>query len=241
MSALASNRPPPFFDEAFLDWLRETTEHRWATQPTPTLEQIESEGSGVPDFQQGTRWSGGLADTEIRAIEERLSLSFPPDYRLFLRRLHTTDRPMVGARLTDDGRLDLELSWGITNWSVDEDPIRGARGRLVEGFMFDVEAGGLWKHAWGARPESEDERRRRVADVIAAAPRLIPIHGQCYLVADPCKAGNPVVSIVQSDVVAYGANLREYLISTFDWTPNTDFVRGHEAAQDIPFWGEFVR
>lgn len=206
----------------------------------PTLEQFESEGCAYSDFQQGTRWSGGLAEAEIEEIEHRLTLQFPPDYRLFLRYLHSTDRPMVKARFIDDMHMVLEPDWALTNWQVDKDPIQTGLGWLLDGFVFDVEMAGLWKQAWGLRPATKDARRRRVAEVLAAAPRLIPIYGHRYLVGEPCQARNPVLSIIQSDVVAYGADLRQYLIADFGNGRLGDFDSGYEAARKIPFWGEFV-
>lgn len=230
---------PPEFDEAFLDWFRELTERTWAEQPTPTLEGFQAARCGGTGFQQGTRWSG-LSEAEIEAIERRLSLRFPPDYRLFLRRLHSTDRPMVSVGFVDGNRMVLTPSWSITNWRIEENPIQKGLGWIADGFAFDVEMNGLWKPVWGARPEPEAARRQRVAEVLAAAPRLIPVHGHRYLVAEPCRAGNPVLSIHQSDICPYGVDLRAHLIADFARWPDADFESGYEAALGIQFWGEFV-
>lgn len=86
------------FDEAFLRWFRERTERTWQRYQTRTFEDFVAEGVGGSDWQQGTRWLGGLQEQDIVAIEERSHIRFPPDYRLFLQMLHSVDRPLVGAR-----------------------------------------------------------------------------------------------------------------------------------------------
>jgi hypothetical protein len=236
---------PEAFDESFLDWIAELTEREWAARPTTTLEEFEAAGVHDWCFQQGTRWSGGLSEADVEEIEQRLAIRFPPDYRLFLRRLHCPDRPMVRAGYDDDGRMKLEPWWGITNWRMEQNPICSMYDWVVDGFVFDVEKGGLWRPEWGTRPEDENARRKRVVDAIAAAPRLIPIGEHTCLVAEPCRAGNPVLSIIQSDIVAYGADLRRALIMLFGGSVGRDFLRspierGVDAARAVPFWGKFV-
>lgn len=83
-------------DEDFLDWFRERTEEAWQGYQTRTFEDFVASGVGGRDWQQGTRWVGGLSEQEIAAIEERYHLCFPPDYRLFLKMLHSVDRLRVG-------------------------------------------------------------------------------------------------------------------------------------------------
>jgi hypothetical protein len=72
--------------------------------------------------------------------------------------------------------------------------------------------------------------------------------------AEPCVAGNPVISIWQSDMIIYGLDLRHYLLVEFrnligigkedlqSLQPVSD--QGAQARmeqyQAIPFWGEFL-
>lgn len=92
-------------------------------------------------------------------------------------------------------------------------------------------------------------------ELVKAAPRLITIFGHRYLLAEPCTAGKPVLSIYQSDVVVYGANLHDYLLVEFgqgllglDEKQVKEIERNmrkklNERWQDylaIPFWGEFL-
>src|SRR5215469_14169065 len=71
---------PPEFGEEFLTWLRQATEAAWAHRPERTFQDYVQARTGGMDWQQGTRWSGGLTEPEISAIEARNHFKFPPDY-----------------------------------------------------------------------------------------------------------------------------------------------------------------
>jgi hypothetical protein len=117
--------------------------------------------------------------------------------------------------------------------------------------QFDVEHNDLWRPSWGPKPETLEARKARVRELVAAAPRLIPVFAHRYLLAEPCTAGNPVFSVYQSDIVVYGADLRDYLIFEFadllglearalekEWA-----ARINERFADfeaIPFWGDLL-
>src|SRR5205814_9040309 len=92
------NDIPQHFDEAFLHWFQQRTEESWQHYATRTFEDFVASGVGGRDWQQGTRWLGGLSEQEIETIEQRYAVVFPPDYRLFLRILHSVDRLQTGAR-----------------------------------------------------------------------------------------------------------------------------------------------
>lgn len=46
-------------------------------------------------------------------------------------------------------------------------------------------------------------------------PKLLPIFGHRFLAAEPCRRGNPIFSIMQTDIICYGANLAHYLMLEF--------------------------
>ncbi|MCP4084980.1 MAG: hypothetical protein GY745_08005 [Actinomycetia bacterium] len=46
---------------------------------------------------------------------------------------------------------------------------------------------------------------------MATAPMLIPVYAHRYLPSEPCRSGNPVLSVMQTDVIYYGQNLVEYV------------------------------
>jgi hypothetical protein len=178
-----------------------------------------------------------LGDEQIMEIERRWNLAFPPDYRLFLQRLHSVDRPMLCARyLAEDESPQAALAGGALATAyveqadqymklvegpsfyhllTDMDALEGRYAWLWEGLQFDVEHNDLWRPSWGPKPATLSGQQERVRELVQAAPKLIPIIGHRYLLAEPCTAGNPVFSVWQSDIVVYGADLRDYLVFEF--------------------------
>jgi hypothetical protein len=238
--ASRSPRIPPRFDEDFLDWFRARLEAYWAALPQRTPREVLAgyvrAGVGGREWQSGTHWLTGLSDEEIAQVERRWRLAFPPDYRLFLQRLHSTDRPSLyagylgdqspqtaeaaGALATAlvegvDQYMVLEEGPGFYNWLTDGDALEGRWAWLWEGLQFDVEHNGLWPPSWGPQPNTLAAQSVRVRELVEAAPRLIPVFGHRYLLAEPCAADNPVFSVWQADIVVYGANLRDYLLFEF--------------------------
>lgn len=250
---------PAGFTDDFLAWFRERTEATWATYRSQTLDDYIAAGAGGTDWQQGTRWTGGLTEEQIAMIEQRWHLRIPPDYRLFLRRLHAVDRPRRGARYTDPynhpdeagapSHLVPHEAPSFRNWLVDSQPIQSALNWLWEGLAFDIEHNQLWRPSWGPLPATLSAQKARVRELVAQAPRMIPVYAHRYLLAEPCQADNPVFSIYQSDVVVYGPDLRAYLLAEFAGLLGLDERETQRAATHgqqrreafynaIPFWGD---
>ncbi|QBD74780.1 SMI1/KNR4 family protein [Ktedonosporobacter rubrisoli] len=242
-----ANSIPQHFDEAFLRWFQERTELAWQSYQTRTFEDFVASGVGGRDWQQGTCWSGGLSEQEIVAVEQRFHTHFPPDYRLFLQQLHSVDRLLVGARYADDNTMIPITAPSFYHWQRDTEAIEAAYAWLVKGLYFDVQHANLWPQSWGAKPASAEAQEARVRELVSAAPKLIPILGHRYLLAEPCKAGNPVLSIYQSDMVVYGDNLHNFFLKEFGGLfgvksfeiPRLALV-DFSAYELIPFWGEFL-
>jgi hypothetical protein len=235
---------PQHFDEAFLSWFQERTEETWQRYKTKTFEDFVAGGVGGRDWQRGTRWLGGPSEQEIATIEHRYDVRFPPDYRLFLRVLHTVDRPCVGAGYAGASMIPVTAP-SFYNWQMDTE-IRAAYEWLFEGLFFDVQHSNLWPQSWGIKPAIAEAQKARLRELLHAAPRLIPVFGHRYLLAEPCVAGNPVLSIYQSDIIIYGNDLHSYFLAEFgslieaigSKSPRTP--EQWEAYQAIPFWGEFL-
>jgi len=158
-------------------------------------------------------WTDGYSSDELDTAQERYGLRFPPD----LVELLLDRRPVDG--------------W---DWRTDDEGIRRALEHPLGGLLFDLEHNGLWWPEWGARPPSAEERAEVVTAVVNAAPPLIPIYAHRYIPAEPQEAGNPVFSVMQSDVVYYGANLDQYLANEIGGTYKIGPTR------HIPFWSELV-
>jgi len=243
-----ANERPQHFDEAFLRWFREQTEDAWRTYQTRTFEDFAASGVGGDDWQTGTCWSGGLSEQEIVAIEQQYHVRFPPDYRLFLQVLHSLDRPQTGARYAPDGKTLLPVSMpSFYHWQRDTEAIAAAFEWLVEGLYFDVQHNHLWPQSWGARPVTAEAQQARVRELVENAPKLIPILGHRYLLAEPCEDGNPVLSVYQSDIIIYGVNLYDYFLTEFGDLTGVGSSYGSQLTQEkfekyqtIPFWGEFL-
>lgn len=133
-------------------------------------------------------WTAGYTAAELDDAQARFALRFPPDLVALLR----ARRPLRGY-----------------DWTGPEDPIRRALAWPLAGLLFDVE-NGLWRPEWGERPADAGERAECVTALVAAAPPLIPILGHRYLPAEPLEAGNPVLSVYQSDIIYYGRDLEDY-------------------------------
>jgi len=158
-------------------------------------------------------WTDGYSPSELDAAQERYGLRFPPD----LVELLLDRRPIQG--------------W---DWRTDHDGIRRAMQHPLNGLLFDLEHNGLWWPEWGERPSSAEERAEVLTSAVDAAPRLVPLIGHRYIPEEPHKAGNPVFSVMQSDVIYYGANLAEFLDNHFGGTHCAGSTR------HIPFWSEMV-
>jgi hypothetical protein len=88
----------------------------------------------------------------------------------------------------------------------------------------------------GAKPADVEQRRAVLGAAMDAAPKLIPVYGHRYLPESPHERGNPVFSVVQSDIIVYGADLQDYLRREFEggpWLPTAQ-------TKVIPFWSEMV-
>ncbi|PCC68993.1 hypothetical protein SAMN02745121_05674 [Nannocystis exedens] len=226
---------PGAFGEPFLRWLGAATEETWRRVAEPTLADYEENGAGGCHWRRGTRWTGGLSDAEVERIEQRHEVRFPADHRLFLRVLHATEPWMQGAGFGADDRMVPYEAPGFYHWQRDEAAIRAAFAGVIDGLVFDVEENALWRDSWGPRPGDADERRARVAALVGRAPRLLPIYGHRYVLAE---GPTLVLSVWQSDIIVYGRDLRDYLLHEL-----IDVEHERPAPVDtaaIPFWGELI-
>ncbi len=121
------------------------------------------------------------------------------------------------------------------DWTGPEAPIWRALAWPLQGLLFDVE-NGLWHPGWGERPARAEERVAFVTALVAAAPPLIPILGHRYLPAEPTEAGNPVLSVYQSDIIYYGRDLGDYFSREFGG--GTGPVIG--PVRRIRFWSDII-
>jgi len=236
-----ASTPPPTELGAFFDWVRATTEAAWRLATDHTLADYEERGTGGAHWRRGTKWIGGYSDAEITSFERRDGVTFPLDFRLFLKRLGCTEPLRGGAYFLDSTNMAEREGPGFYDWR-DESQIAGAREDVIGGLAFDVEHNRLWPADWGARPDAPAERERVLRAQVAAAPKLAPLFGHRFLLLEPATAGNPVISVHQSDLIVYGENLRAYLLNELEELgSDRDFQDpAYESRSSISFWGQFL-
>jgi hypothetical protein len=226
---------PDFLD--FLEWIRRETESAWARVAASSIPL----SFGATQWRAGSRWTG-LDEQSIRAAEAAFGSPFPSDYRLFLSVLHTVDRPRIQARFEGEQRILVDAP-SFTDWRDPAARIREAEEWLVDGLAFDVEQNGLWLESWGTKPATPEARAQKVRELVQRAPRLIPLIGHRFLVPSPVAAGNPVLSIYQSDAIVYAPNLKSLLLDELaDLLPSGHDEPAAFAEQELrlSFWDELV-
>lgn len=159
----------------------------------------------------------GLTEREIAAVEKFLGVALPPDLAAFL-----AEGLPVGPRFPDWRDLGGERLRAQLDWPFD-------------GIAFDIEHNGFWFEAWGPRPDALADAIAVARAHVAAAPKLIPLYAHRYLPAEPALAGNPVLSVYQTDIIVYGSNLRHYLAREFGGP------EAHETeVRRIRFWSDLI-
>jgi len=164
-------------------------------------------------------FDAGLSVEELTRCEQRFGFRFPPDLREFLQ----TALP-CGPKFPD--------------WRTgDENMLREWLDLPRRGLLFDVEHNGLWLDEWGRRPERLEAAIEVASALILDAPKLIPIFSHRMMPDEPHTAGNPVLSVHQSDIIYYGFDLEDYLRHEFG-------LSGREKWPDpdrpIRFWDVFL-
>ena len=140
----------------------------------------------------------GLTDAEIARAEERYEFHFPIDLREF---------------------LQTALPWGFPfpDWrSEDMTVIREMMDLPLQGILFDVVQNDFWLPEWGPRPEQIEDSIAIVEEQVRQDPRLIPIWSRRMMPDRPLDAGNPVLSVHQTDIIHYGFDLDDYFRNEFE-------------------------
>ncbi len=156
----------------------------------------------------------GLSADETAAVEEYLQCPLPPDLSSFLQQV-------------------LPLGDSFPEWrNLDAPELRGRIEWPFDGIAFDIEHNAFWWPAWGARPERLSDAIELAREKVSLTPRLIPIF------AEPADAGNPVLSVYQTDIIYYGSDLRRYLAHEFGDMTHEDAIRTPQ--RRIRFWSDVI-
>jgi hypothetical protein len=134
--------------------------------------------------------------------------------------------------------LALPISAGFPNWRSDPpDELQRRLDRPADGICFDIEHNGFWYDRWGPRPSDLAEACALARRQVSAAPKLVPVYSHRFIVAEPARAGNPVLSVVQADILYYGDDLEDYLAHEFE---GRRVRRPPTSAGSVPFWDDIV-
>jgi len=164
--------------------------------------------------EKGITFAAGLTDEEIQTAESNCNIHFPPD----LKRFYQTGLP-VGERFFD---------WRGTEPGCD------LNADFEDGVLFDVKQNAFWYNKWGEDPGEMDQRLQIARVALQSCPRLIPIYRHRCMASEPCEAGQPVLSIHQTDIIWYGTDLAAYLVEEFHIEPVREAL--DTPAASIPFW-----
>ncbi|MEZ5758917.1 MAG: hypothetical protein R3D86_11920 [Emcibacteraceae bacterium] len=172
--------------------------------------------------EKGIEFEVGLTENEFAAIEKIHRFSFPPDLKCLL-------------------AYALPVSEGFADWRrVTDEEIRNWLEWPLEGVMREVKRSGYWIEEWGDTPIDQEEVIDAVRIMLSNAPKLIPIYGHRYMPTLPVKAGNPVYSVMQTDIIEYGSNLWSYLGNDFGVRLGSDKDWYSIPGNKIEFWDDIV-
>lgn len=175
---------------------------------------------------KGVIFEAGLSDNEIKLVEERFGVIFPPDLAMLLQTALPVSEKFVPWR---EGIRSQAKADKIKNWL--EQPLQG--------MLFDIEHNGYWFDDWGPQPVCKNKQIDLAVNYFHSYPKLIPIYAHRFIPSQPVEADNPIFSVYQMDIVYYGINLSVYLACEFYFDLPQDFYRPVEPKY-INFWGDVV-
>src|SRR6185437_2266716 len=163
----------------------------------------------------------GLSSEQVACIEAQLGFRIPDDFAYLLQNLQDPGRVLFPWSEFDKRKYDEIIEW------------------VLHGIEFDIEKNGLWLERWGKKPDTRSTALDIARRDFVTWPKLLPIYGHRFLAAEPCRSGNPIFSIMQTDIDYYGADLPHYLLNEF---VDRDYAL-HTHAQTIrriEIWSDFA-
>ena len=160
----------------------------------------------------------GLTDAEFAQIETEFGFEFADDHRAFLSAGLPVGDTWPDWRSGQRKSLRTRLDWP------------------ADGVLFDVEWSNFWDDGWGRRPARMKDALRSARYQLARVPRMVPVFSHRYLPAGHGTFGHPVLSMYQTDIIVYGADLLGYLDREF----GDGGDREPAAVPTVGFWSELV-
>ena len=94
-----------------------------------------------------------------------------------------------------------------------------------------------WCEKWGEELNDAGKRDNFIKSMVLEAPKLIPIYYHRYMAAIECEK-NPVFSIMGADVICYGKDLFNYLMTEFKMMEFKVIM--NDEISYIPFWSDLL-
>jgi len=128
----------------------------------------------------------------------------------------------------------------ILRWTRGVEAIKEFERWVYRGVAAEVDAG-FWPQAWGAKPASGPERVAQLDDFWAIWPKLLPLTGHRALPVSPAQAGNPVFSLMQTDIIYYGFSLVDWFqLDHSDRSSSHAKFHASKPSRHIPGWSDFA-
>jgi len=165
------------------------------------LHSDEAERHRRENFRPRRAWTSvrfgqtGASESDLQTFERANGLYLPKDLRTLAQIVHDPDGAMFP-------------------WLADPQCLATSNAWIQRGIEFDIRNGSAWLERWGEPPSEAEDRIAVFRADVASWPTLVPVANRFHRIT-PNKPGNPVYSIMQTDIVYYGADLASWLASEF--------------------------
>lgn len=196
---------------------------------TPFLEPAPDEEAweaylGFAMEHLGSDGSRGLTNAQLAVVEDAVEAELPFEIGLLL---------VMGV---PDGE-------GWPDWR--DNPaghVAAWHERLIGGITFDIRENGFWSPSFGPRPDDVDEQVEAAVRAYPELPTLFPVHGHRAIPISAAPgfdtaSGNPILSVVQTDVIVYADDLAGLLHRDFG-VPLPLWQR--EGERRFAFWSDLA-
>jgi hypothetical protein len=184
----------------------------------------------------GIRIGPGLTEAEFSHVEQQYGFEFADDHRAFLAAGLPLNTPIPKVEGVFHTHAEPWPDWR----DGEPEQLRRALDWPAEGVVFDVEHNNRWHEDWGGRPADPAEAVEAAKAHLAKVPTMVPVYGHRYLPAGRGTHGHPVLSIYQTDMICYGADLVDCIHQEFGGPGLSRSDPGWNPVVTVPFWSDFV-
>jgi hypothetical protein len=178
----------------------------------------------------------GLTDAEFDRIEREFGFEFAADHRAFLAMGLPVSVPY-------EDQPDVLRTWREPwpDWrNGDRDALRSRLNWPVDGVLFDVENNEFWHDSWGSCPNDGCDALRLAREALAEVPVLVPVFGHRFLPAGSENWGHPVLSVWQTDIIYYGADLADWVRREFGLSDGDPVAVSRNPVATVGFWRDLL-